>query len=167
MGVKGSPRFGRMDRSRKSGGDSRAGRELLTTRASRDVLGRGLRVLGRAIRTEPGLFTIGTIGSSFFGLLIIANAYVVGAVIGHVVVPAFAERRAGAGTLGLIAAVFIGISCLRVATIFGRRLGAGYMQYRLQARYRRAVTRRYLSLPPAWHQRHATGSLLSNANSDV
>ena len=139
----------------------------MTTRASRDVLGRGLRVLGNAIRTEPRLFTIGTIGSSFFGMLVIANAYVVGAVIGHVVVPAFTERRVGITELVIIAAVFIGISALRVATIFGRRLGAGYMQYRLQARYRRAVTRRYLSLPPAWHQRHATGSLLSNANSDV
>ena len=131
------------------------------------MLGRGLRVLGTAIRTEPRLFVIGTIGSSFFGLLIIANSYVVGAVIGHVVVPAFTEHRAGLPELALIAAVFIGISCLRVATIFGRRLGAGYMQYKLQARYRRAVTRRYLALPPSWHQRHATGSLLSNANSDV
>jgi len=131
------------------------------------VLGRGLRVLGRAIRTEPRLFAAGTLGSSLFGLLIIANAYVVGWVIGHVVVPAFAEGRAGAGQLGLIAATFIGISLLRVASIFGRRLGAGFMQFRLQARYRRAVTRRYLALPPAWHQRHATGTLLSNANSDV
>jgi ABC-type multidrug transport system fused ATPase/permease subunit len=131
------------------------------------VLGRGLKVLGKAIRTEPKLFIAGTLGSSLFGMLVIANAYVVGAVIGHVVVPAFAEHRVGAGELGLIAATFIGISCLRVATIFGRRLGAGYMQFRLQARYRRAVTRRYLSLPPSWHQRHATGTLLSNANSDV
>ena len=56
------------------------------------MLGRGLRVLGQAIRTEPRLFTIGAVGSSLFGLLIIANAYVVGAVIGDVVVPAFAER---------------------------------------------------------------------------
>jgi ATP-binding cassette subfamily B protein len=139
----------------------------LTTRASRDVLGRGLRVLGRAIRTEPRLFAIGAVGSSFFGILVIANAYVVGAVIGHVVVPAFTEHRVGGAELAVIAAVFIGISVLRVATIFGRRLGAGYMQYRLQARYRRAVTRRYLALPPSWHQRHATGTLLSNANSDV
>jgi ATP-binding cassette subfamily B protein len=139
----------------------------LTTRASRDVLGRGLRVLGRAIRTEPRLFAVGTVGSSFFGVLVIANAYVVGAVIGRVVVPAFTEHRVGIAELAVIAAVFIGISLLRVATIFGRRLGAGYMQYRLQARYRRAVTRRYLALPPAWHQRHATGTLLSNANSDV
>ncbi|MFI7543229.1 ABC transporter ATP-binding protein [Actinoplanes sp. NPDC049599] len=139
----------------------------MTTRASRDVLGRGLRVLGQAIRTEPRLFVIGTAGSSLFGLLVIANSYVVGWVIGNVVVPAFAEHRAGAGELALIAATFIGIALLRVASIFGRRLGAGFMQFRLQARYRRAVTRRYLALPPAWHQRHATGTLLSNANSDV
>ncbi|MEV4708234.1 ABC transporter ATP-binding protein [Actinoplanes sp. NPDC049316] len=139
----------------------------MSTRTGRDVLGRGLRVLGHAIRTEPRLFVIGTLGSSLFGLLVIANSYVVGAVIGHVVVPAFSEGRAGAGELGLIAAAFIGISLLRVASIFGRRLGAGFMQFRLQARYRRAVTRRYLALPPAWHQRHATGTLLSNANSDV
>ncbi len=139
----------------------------VTTKASRDVLGRGLRVLGSAIRTEPRLFTIGSIGSALFGLLAIANSYLVGAVIGHVVVPAFARHRAHAAELGLIAAAFLGISVLRVGSIFGRRLGAGYMQFRLQARYRRAVTRRYLALPPAWHQRHATGTLLSNANSDV
>ncbi|GIM96386.1 ABC transporter ATP-binding protein [Paractinoplanes toevensis] len=137
------------------------------SRASRDVLGRGLRVLGQAIRTEPRLFTIGVVGSSLFGLLIIANSYVVGAVIGDVVVPAFADHRATTGSLALVAAAFLGISALRVAGVFGRRLGAGYMQFRLQARYRRAVTRRYLSLPPSWHQKHATGTLLSNANSDV
>jgi ATP-binding cassette, subfamily B, bacterial len=139
----------------------------LSTRSSRDVLVRGLRVLGQAIRTEPRLFTIGVAGSSLFGLLVIANSYVVGAVIGRVVVPAFGSGDTSSGTLALIAAVFLGLSALRVLTIFGRRLGAGYMQFRLQARYRRAVTRRYLSLPPSWHQQHATGSLLSNANSDV
>jgi ATP-binding cassette, subfamily B, bacterial len=131
------------------------------------VLGRGLRILGQAIRTEPRLFTVGAVGSCLFGLLIIANSYVVGAVIGHVVVPAFTEHRIRVAELGLIAVVFLGISVLRVASIFGRRLGAGFMQFRLQARYRRAVTRRYLALPPSWHQRHATGTLLSNANSDV
>ena len=37
----------------------------------------------------------------------------------------------------------------------------------MQAHSRRAVTRQYLSLPMSWHQRHPTGELLSNANSDV
>src|SRR5439155_2050497 len=59
------------------------------------------------------------------------------------------------------------LSVVKVVGIFGRRLGAGAMQFRLQAAYRRRVTRRYLDLPVAWHQRHATGTLLSNANADV
>ena len=42
-----------------------------------------------------------------------------------------------------------------------------YMQLRLQATYRRRVIRRYLSLPPSWHRRNATGKLLSTASSDV
>src|SRR3712207_8903788 len=41
------------------------------------------------------------------------------------------------------------------------------MSYRRQADYRRRVTRQYLRLPLSWHQRHPTGQLLSNANSDV
>ncbi|WP_238487403.1 ABC transporter ATP-binding protein [Actinoplanes flavus] len=132
-----------------------------------DVLGRGLRVLGKAIRAEPRLFVVSSLGSSLFGLLIVANSYVVGFLIGHVVAPAFAAHRVSAAGLALAVAALLGISGLRVASIFARRLGAGFMQFRLQARYRRAVTRRYLSLPPEWHQRHATGSLLSNAGSDV
>ena len=41
------------------------------------------------------------------------------------------------------------------------------MQYRMQARSRRDVTRQYLRLPLAWHHRHPTGQLLSNASADV
>jgi hypothetical protein len=59
------------------------------------------------------------------------------------------------------------VAALKVVGIIARRLGAGIMQYRLQAAYRRRVTRRYLELPLAWHQDHSTGELLSNANSDV
>ena len=44
----------------------------------------------------------------------------------------------------------ISLSLLKVASIFGRRLGAGSMQFRLQATFRRRVTRRYLELPLAW-----------------
>ncbi|WP_208812639.1 ABC transporter ATP-binding protein [Micromonospora echinofusca] len=139
----------------------------MTTRTSRDVLGRGLRVLGRAIREQPRIFAVAVTGSVLFGLLVIAGAYVVGAVVGEVVVPSIAAGRVEWGALALAAALLLGISLLRVAAIFGRRLGAGYMQFRLQAAYRRRVTRRYLDLPLSWHHRHATGTLLSNANSDV
>ncbi|MFF0176291.1 ABC transporter ATP-binding protein [Micromonospora profundi] len=134
---------------------------------SRDVLGRGLGVLRQAIREQPRIFAVAVLGSVLFGGMVIASAFVVGAVVGDVVVPAIARGEVATGTLALAAVALFGISVLRVVGIFGRRLGAGYMQYRLQAAYRRRVTRRYLDLPLSWHHRNATGTLLSNANSDV
>jgi ATP-binding cassette subfamily B protein len=123
--------------------------------------------MGRAIRDEPGYFAVAALGSSLFAVTTVGYAYVVGAVVGRVVVPAFAAHRVAAGTLALGAAAILAVAALKVVGIFGRRLGAASMQFGLQARYRRAVTRRYLDLPLAWHQRHATGTLLSNANADV
>ncbi|MDM4719943.1 ABC transporter ATP-binding protein [Micromonospora sp. WMMA1363] len=139
----------------------------MASRASRDVVWRGLAVLGRAIREQPRIFAVAVAGSVLFGLMVVASAYVVGAVVGDVVVPAVEDGSVETGALALAAVALFGISVLRVVGIFGRRLGAGYMQFRLQAAYRRRVTRRYLDLPLSWHHRNATGTLLSNANSDV
>jgi ATP-binding cassette subfamily B protein len=128
---------------------------------------KGLRVLGRAIRDEPGMFGLAVGGSVLFSLLTIATAYVAGAVVGRVVVPSLDRGSAGPAALATAGAVLIAVSLGKVLGLFGRRLGAGAMQFRLQARYRQAVTRRYLQLPLEWHHRHATGTLLSNANADV
>ncbi|MGC5031927.1 ABC transporter ATP-binding protein [Micromonospora sp. DT229] len=134
---------------------------------SRDVLGRGLAVLGRAIREQPRIFAVAVSGSVLFGAMVVASAFIVGRVVGEVVVPAIERGSVGVSALAIAATALFGLSVLRVVGIFGRRLGAGYMQYRLQAAYRRRVTRRYLDLPLSWHHRNATGTLLSNANSDV
>jgi ATP-binding cassette subfamily B protein len=145
-------------------GNTQDGRKEIT---GRDVIGRGLRVLWAGVRHEPKIFTLATIGSVLFGLLTIGTAYTLGYIVGHVVEPAYATHRYEWGTLLLAAGVVLAVSAGKVLGIFGRRLGSGFMQFRLQATYRRKVTRRYLELPPAWHARHSTGSLLSNANSDV
>ncbi|HWH01611.1 MAG TPA: ABC transporter ATP-binding protein, partial [Pilimelia sp.] len=76
-------------------------------------------------------------------------------------------RRFPSGLVAVAAAALVGLSVLKIAAVYGRRLAAGYMQFRMQARYRRQITRRYLELPLSWHHRNATGTLLSNANSDV
>jgi ATP-binding cassette, subfamily B, bacterial len=131
------------------------------------VLARGLRVLGQAVRDEPKIFTVAVAGSVLFGALTIASAKVVGDVIGDVAVPSIEQGRLDTALVALGAAALMAVSLFKVVAIFARRLGAGYMQYRLQATYRRRVTRRYLDLPLSWHHRHPTGTLLSNANSDV
>jgi ABC-type multidrug transport system fused ATPase/permease subunit len=131
------------------------------------ALKEGLQVLRRAIRDEPGIFAFAVTGSCLFGLMTIASAYVIGAIVGRVIVPAFATHHVSKGALVSASLAVLAVATVKVIGIFGRRLGAGSMQYRLQARYRRRVTSRYLDLPISWHQKHATGTLLSNANADV
>ncbi|GAA2517055.1 ABC transporter ATP-binding protein [Pilimelia columellifera] len=139
----------------------------MAAKTSRDVVVKGLKVLWVGIKEQPRLFAIGVSGSVLYGLMVIGGAYVVGHIVGEIVVPSVRAGRIDAVALALAAAALLTISLLRIAAVFGRRLGAGYMQYQLQASYRRRVTRRYLQLPLAWHHRHPTGTLLSNANSDV
>ncbi len=127
----------------------------------------GLAVLWVGIKRQPRVFAISTIGSVLFGALTVADAWVLGWSTDNVVLPAFRDDEIGAGLLWTILALFLAVAILRAVGIVARRVGAGIMQYRLQAESRRAVTRRYLALPMEWHQRHPTGVLLSNANSDV
>jgi len=131
------------------------------------VLAKGFRVLGYAVRDEPHTFVVSVVGSVLFSLLTIATAFVSGRVVGKIVLPAIDDGHVAVGSLLLGGLAILAVSLGKIVGILGRRLGAGAMQFNLQAKYRRAVTRRYLRLPLAWHQRHATGTLLSNANADV
>ncbi|MGH3372123.1 MAG: ABC transporter transmembrane domain-containing protein, partial [Nocardioidaceae bacterium] len=146
---------------------------MTTTRTSRrpvaaaSTIRDGFAVLGVAIRREPWIFTLSTLGSLLFGALTVADAWVLGWATDHVVLPAFETGTTTAKGLVAILALFLGVAILRAVGIVARRLGAGVMQYRMQAHYRRAVTRQYLRLPMSWHQQHPTGQLLSNANADV
>jgi ATP-binding cassette subfamily B protein len=133
----------------------------------RGTLRDGFRVIGVAIRREPWIFTLSTLGSVVFGALTVADAWVLGWATDHVLLPSFRDGRVRSGGLLAILALFLAVALLRAVGIVARRLGAGVMQYRMQAHYRRAVTRQYLRLPMSWHQQHPTGQLLSNANSDV
>lgn len=135
--------------------------------APRGTMREGFAVLGVAIRREPWIFTLSTLGSVLFGALTVADAWVLGWATEHAVIPAFADGEIHAGLLWAVLALFVGVAILRAVGIVARRLGAGIMQYRMQAHSRRAVTRQYLKLPMEWHHKHPTGQLLSNANSDV
>jgi ATP-binding cassette, subfamily B, bacterial len=133
----------------------------------RGVIRRGLGVLWQAVKEEPRIFAVSTVGSALFALTTIGQAYVFGAITSRVIVPSIRDGEASTAALAISFLAVMLVAALKVVGIIARRLGAGIMQYRLQAAYRRRVTRRYLELPLAWHQDHSTGELLSNANSDV
>ena len=140
-------------------------RPLGTRRSS--TLRAGFSVLAVAIRSEPWVFLVSTIGAVLFGALTVADAWVLGWSTDHVVLPAFETGVVTTAGLVTVVALFVGVAVVRGVSIIARRWGAGVMQYRMQAKDRRRVTRQYLRLPLAWHQQHPTGQLLSNANSDV
>ena len=131
------------------------------------VVRRGLRHVRRAIVEQPGMFSLAVAASSLYGAMTVASAYVIGEITDRVLLPSFAEGATTTAALTFASLAIIGVAVLKIVGILGRRLFAGIMSYRLQADYRRRVTGQYLRLPLSWHQRHPTGQLLSNANSDV
>lgn len=133
----------------------------------RGVIRRGLGVLWQAVKEEPRIFAVSAVGSALFALTTIAQAYVFGAITEQVIVPSIRDGEVVVASLAVSFLAIMLVAVLKVVGIIARRLGAGIMQYRLQAAYRRRVTRRYLELPLSWHAEHPTGELLSNANSDV
>ncbi len=139
----------------------------MTDESDQVTLREGFGLLGRAIRGEPKVFGLAVAGSAVYGSTTVLTAVVVGEVTDRVIVPAFHDGRTTTAALIAAASAIVGIAVLKAAGIVVRRYFAGLMQYRLQARYRRRVTRQYLRLPLSWHHRHPTGQLLSNANADV
>ncbi|MGH3416539.1 MAG: ABC transporter transmembrane domain-containing protein, partial [Actinocrinis sp.] len=146
----------------------RSGADLTAGAApGRSPLRQGLGVLALAIRSEPRVFAASVVGSAVYGVMTVGAAWAIGWATNHVVLPDL--KRGSAPGTGLAAAglLIMGVALLKVMGIFGRRLLAGIVVFRVQAKVRRLVNRAYQRLPLSWHQRHPTGQLLSNANSDV
>ncbi|MCA2222655.1 ABC transporter ATP-binding protein [Nonomuraea aurantiaca] len=127
----------------------------------------GLRVLGVAVRTEKAVFAAAVLASALYGGMTVASAWALGWATQNVVLPAFNKGDTAAGALWTGVLLIMGAALLKSIGVAGRRILAGLLQYRMQARSRRAVTRQYLRLPLSWHHQHPTGQLLSNASADA
>ena len=119
---------------------------------------RGLRIVWRGIRDEPGMFSIAVAGSAVYGIGTAGAGWVLGRLVENVLAPAFAARSITAGQM----AFAVGSLALVARADGRRRRGQAGRRRRhhvpAQARYRRAVTRQYLRLPLSWHHRHPPGS---------
>lgn len=133
----------------------------------RGLTRRGFAVLGIGIGRERFMFALAVVFSLLFGLMTVADAWVLGYATDHVIRPSFDRGDITDGTLWVAIGLFIAVALLRTVGVVGRRLAGGIVFYRLVAADRRRVTRKYLELPLSWHQSHPTGQLLSNANADV
>nr|WP_269326665.1 ABC transporter ATP-binding protein [Kineosporia mesophila] len=128
---------------------------------------RGLRVIGIGIRQEPAIFSVAVVMSALYGAGTAGGGWVLGRLTDHVLTPAFEAGSISGHDLLTTGLVLAGVAALTAVGVVGRRVAAGLTSFRLQARYRRLLTRQYLRLPLEWHHRHPAGVLLSNANADV
>jgi ATP-binding cassette subfamily B protein len=135
--------------------------------ASDSLTRRGLKVIGVSLRGAPKQFTFGISLAVLFAGATVASSVVIGRIVDDVLQPGLDQGLDVRRGLWIGVAALVGVGALKGVGVFGRRYGAYSAQFHLQAMYRRKVTRRYLELPIAWHRRHPTGELLSNANADI
>lgn len=156
-----------MLRSIKGGRPVASEEELRAIGATGRIFRVGFGGLLRGGREEWRTFVPSIVAAFVQGGAIVAAASGLGWVTSHVVAPAFATGRVTVGAVFSVVAVVVGIAVVRVCGVVTRRVTAGATQYRLQARYRRALTRRHLQLGLAWHRRNPAGQMLSSVGSDV
>jgi ABC-type multidrug transport system fused ATPase/permease subunit len=135
--------------------------------ASTATLRAGWRVIGRGIREEKGWVGLAVVGATIYGIMTGGTAWVIGRIVHDTIAPAIAAHSIATADLVRAALILVAVVLANVIGIVVRRVAAGVAVYNLGATYRRRVTRQYLRLPLAWHHRHPSGQLLSNANSDV
>jgi ABC-type multidrug transport system fused ATPase/permease subunit len=128
---------------------------------------RSLRIVWVGIRREPRWFALAVAGSALYGVMTVLTAWVIGKVTREEIQPAVAAGHATTQQLLTIFGWVAGVVVINVIGVVIRRIAAGYTMYNVAAGFRREVTRQYLRLPLAWHHRHPSGQLLSNANADV
>ncbi|MBA4610005.1 ABC transporter ATP-binding protein [Aeromicrobium sp. Marseille-Q0843] len=123
--------------------------------------------MGRGIARQKVMFTWAALASLLFGVMTVADAWVLGWATDHVIAPSVAAGAVTWSTLWAGVGLFVLAAVLRTVGVVGRRLLGGVVFFRLVRDDRLRVTRRYLQLPLRWHHRHPAGQLLSNANADV
>jgi ATP-binding cassette, subfamily B, bacterial len=128
---------------------------------------RGLRVVWIGVRQEPLIFSLAVVGAVLYGGGTAGGGWLLGRLTDSTLAPAFASGRISGADLARTGGVLAAVALVTAVGVVGRRAAAGVTMYRLQARYRRALTRQFLRLPLEWHHQHPAGLLLSNANADV
>lgn len=127
---------------------------------------KGFLLVGRSMKAEPGIYVLAIIASALFGLLTVATSRVVGWLTDSRIIPIISGEVGAASIWGGASVLLLVIAALALAVAF-RRIYAAYGVFGLQAHHRRALSRKFTTLEPAWHKQRSTGELLAHVSSDA
>jgi ABC-type multidrug transport system fused ATPase/permease subunit len=131
------------------------------------VIRRGLATMRSLVRLHPLPFAIGVFGAVVYALGTVGTAWALGRVTDRVILPRFEQGRVATGTAVATIALLVGMGVFKAAGIITRRTFATIAVARIGATVRSRLGRHYQRVPFEFHQRSATGELLSHAGNDV
>lgn len=124
-----------------------------------------LAVLAATWQGAARELNLGSVAGFVYAGATIGASVLLGWVTDEVILPVVRDGEP-VTMLPLAAALILAVGGFKAAGVAGRRLGAFMAQYRLQALFRRRLTRHYQSFP-LLSERLSTGRLLATAGTDV
>ena len=131
------------------------------------MLGRGLAIVGRFVRSRPWPFTLAVTGAAAFAAAIIASSLVIGWVTDTAILPVLQEGEPADDKVWPVALAILGVALWKALAIVLRRSSAGVMQFRSQQDLRSRLIAHQLSLRLSWFDRRSVGDLLAVADNDT
>ena len=128
---------------------------------------RGAQMVRRHVALKRKTFTIAVCGAAIFALGTVAQSFVFGWIVDHVITPRFTDGQVEVDALigGVVALIVVG--AVRAAGVVLRRVNAGRTQMGVAAILRQRVVDRYQDEPLAYFQANPTGELLAHVQSDA
>ena len=128
---------------------------------------RGAQMVRRHVSLKRKTFTIAVCGAAIFALGTVAQSFVFGWIVDHVITPRFTDGHVGVDAVigGVIALIVVG--AVRAGGVVLRRVNAGRTQMGVAAILRQRVVDRYQDEPLAYFQTNPTGELLAHVQSDA
>ena len=128
---------------------------------------RGARMVRSHVALLPRTFAIAVTGAAIFAVGTVAQSFVFGWIVDHVVTPRFEEGSVAAGTVaaGVLALVIVG--AVRAGGVVVRRVNAARTAMGVAAILRRRVVDRYQEEPLSYFHSNPTGELLAHVQADA
>lgn len=131
------------------------------------VIRRGLALIARFVRWHPGSFAVAVFGSILFVSAIVGAAVVIGRVTDRVIIPVLDGGEPIENKVLLSVVAIVAVAVWKAIGIIMRRAGAGWLQFAVRRDARRRLVDHQLRLDLGWHDRRATGDLLSVSEVDT
>src|SRR4051812_13614559 len=119
------------------------------------------------VRLHPRPFAIAVFGAAIYACATVASSFALGYVTDHAILPRFEDGHVDTSTVVACIALVIGVGFVKAGGIITRRIFATITGARVGGSLRSMVVERFQHVPYEYHQRNATGELLSHAGNDV